>query len=138
MSASRHCGCRPRYTKRFITHPGGSNPVVHSGHSVLLLHICDIAQVFLRVKGSPSGGRSRVVTIAGGEPGDARLAARACGGEGTAMNEETGSDMTTGTLTWERVVEGALKQAARHEHALRACLAELGGYDAPTSDLAES
>jgi hypothetical protein len=54
------------------------------------------------------------------------------------MHEETSPEMTTGTLTWERVVEGALKQAARHEHALRACLAELGGHDAPTSDLAES
>jgi hypothetical protein len=54
------------------------------------------------------------------------------------MNEETSPEMTTGTLTWERVVDGALKQAARHEHALRACLAELGGHDAPTSDLADS
>jgi hypothetical protein len=42
------------------------------------------------------------------------------------------------TLTWEKVVSGALKQAARHEHALQACLAELGGYDAPTSDLSDS
>jgi hypothetical protein len=54
------------------------------------------------------------------------------------MNHETSQEMTTGMLTWERVVDGALKQAARHERALRACLAELGGYDAPTSDLADS
>src|SRR5262245_49496312 len=54
------------------------------------------------------------------------------------MDENTNQQMTSGGLTWERVVAGALKQAARHEHALRACLEELGGYGAPTSDLADS
>ena len=44
----------------------------------------------------------------------------------------------TGTLTWEKVVAGALKQAARHEHALQACLNELGGRGVPTSELSDS
>src|SRR4051794_24751711 len=83
------------------------------------------------------GRRSRVVTIAGESPS---RPIRPIGPteEWTAMNHETSQEMTTGMLTWERVVDGALKQAARHERALRACLAELGGYDAPTSDLADS
>lgn len=38
-------------------------------------------------------------------------------------------------LTRARVAEGALRQAARHERALRACLAELDGYGAPTGPL---
>jgi hypothetical protein len=54
------------------------------------------------------------------------------------MDTQDNQHTTSGTLTWEKVVAGALKQAARHEHALEACLAELGGYDAPTSDLADS
>ena len=54
------------------------------------------------------------------------------------MDELEHQQMTADALTWQKVVAGALKQAARHEHALGACLAELGGYDAPTSDLSDS
>lgn len=54
------------------------------------------------------------------------------------MDEQEIQQTSSGTLTWEKVVGGALKQAARHEHALQACLAELGGYDAPASDLSDS
>ena len=54
------------------------------------------------------------------------------------MNEQEIQQSASGALTWETVVGGALKQAARHEHALQACMAELGGYDAPTSDLSDS
>ena len=54
------------------------------------------------------------------------------------MDENEHQQTTNDTLTWEKVVGGALKQAARHEHALQACLAELGGYDAPTGDLSDS
>ena len=41
-------------------------------------------------------------------------------------------------LTPERVAAGAIQQAARHEHALRACVAELGGIDEPSGELAAS
>jgi hypothetical protein len=54
------------------------------------------------------------------------------------MDEQTGEQTSGGSLTWERVASSAIKQAARHEHALQACLAELDGPDAPTSDLAEA
>jgi LmbE family N-acetylglucosaminyl deacetylase len=54
------------------------------------------------------------------------------------MDQDTSSQTSGGTLTWERVVAGAIKQAARHEHALQACLAELGGRDEPMSDLADA
>ena len=53
------------------------------------------------------------------------------------MEDETVQGNQNGSLTWERVVSSALKQAARHDHALRACLAELGGYGEPNSDLTE-
>jgi len=53
------------------------------------------------------------------------------------MDENTSQQSTGNSLTWERVASSAIKQAGRHERALRACLAELGGTDAPTSDLAE-
>ena len=54
------------------------------------------------------------------------------------MDENTNQQESGGTLTPERVAASALKQAARHEHALKACLAELGGHDAPNIDLAEA
>jgi hypothetical protein len=54
------------------------------------------------------------------------------------MDENMGEQTATGALTWEKVAASAIKQAARHERALEACLAELGGTDLPTSDLAES
>jgi hypothetical protein len=38
-------------------------------------------------------------------------------------------------LTRARVAAGALRQAARHERALRACLAELDGQAAPADPL---
>jgi hypothetical protein len=53
------------------------------------------------------------------------------------MEDETSQQNQNGSLSRERVVSSALKQAARHEHAAWACLAELGGYDAPKSDLTE-
>jgi hypothetical protein len=53
------------------------------------------------------------------------------------MDEQTSEQTSGGTLTWERVASSAIKQAARHERALQACLAELDGTDAPTTDLAE-
>jgi hypothetical protein len=54
------------------------------------------------------------------------------------MDEITGTPSTSERLTPERVAAGALQQAARHEHALRACLAELSGSDEPSSEFAES
>ena len=54
------------------------------------------------------------------------------------MDEDTIQQQTGARLTWERVVSSAITQAARHERALQACLAELGGTDAPKSDLAEA
>ena len=45
--------------------------------------------------------------------------------------EAAGSD----GLTRARVAQGALRQAARHERALRACLAELNGRGAPSGAL---
>ncbi len=42
------------------------------------------------------------------------------------------------TLTPARVAASALQQAARHEHALLACLAELEGYEAPSAGLVDS
>jgi hypothetical protein len=41
------------------------------------------------------------------------------------------------SLTRARVAASAIRQAARHERALLACLAELDGTDEPTSDLAD-
>jgi hypothetical protein len=54
------------------------------------------------------------------------------------MDEINSEQPETGTLTWAKVAASAIQQAARHERALDACLAELGGYDQPKSDLAES
>lgn len=54
------------------------------------------------------------------------------------MDENLGQQAHTGALTPERVAASAIQQAARHERALQACLAELGGGDEPTSDLAET
>ena len=54
------------------------------------------------------------------------------------MDENVGNQMRMGALTSERVAASAIQQAARHERALQACLAELGGVDEPTSDLADS
>jgi len=53
------------------------------------------------------------------------------------MDETLGQQARTGALTPERVAASAIQQAARHERALQACLAELGGVDVPTRDLAE-
>ena len=49
-----------------------------------------------------------------------------------------GQQTRTSVLSPERVAASAIQQAARHERALQACLAELSGVDAPTSDLAET
>ena len=54
------------------------------------------------------------------------------------MDEYTEKIAGGGRLTAERVVAGALRQAARHERALRACLAELRGIDEPSGELASS
>ena len=54
------------------------------------------------------------------------------------MDEMLGQQTRMGALTPERVAASAIQQAARHERALQSCLAELGGVDAPTSDLAET
>jgi hypothetical protein len=54
------------------------------------------------------------------------------------MDELTGKTPEGARLTPERVVAGALEQAARHEHALRACLAELRGIDDPSGELVAS
>lgn len=54
------------------------------------------------------------------------------------MEESSVNQMRTGALTPERVAASAIQQAARHERALQACLAELGGAEEPTSDLAEA
>ena len=50
------------------------------------------------------------------------------------MERSADAGMNDG-LTRARVAEGALRQAARHERALRACLAELDGYGAPTGSV---
>jgi hypothetical protein len=54
------------------------------------------------------------------------------------MDENLGNQVRTGALTPERVAASAIQQAARHERALQSCMAELGGVDEPTSELAES
>ena len=54
------------------------------------------------------------------------------------MDENSGQQTRTSALTPERVAAGAIRQAARHERALQACLAELGGVDEPTVELADS
>ena len=54
------------------------------------------------------------------------------------MDESSGQQSRTAALTPERVAASAIQQASRHERALLACLAELGGVDEPTSDLAET
>ena len=54
------------------------------------------------------------------------------------MDDDRSEQPATGALTWARVAASAIKQAARHQRALRACLAELGGSDQPSSDLTES
>lgn len=41
-------------------------------------------------------------------------------------------------LTWARVAASALRQAARHEKALAACLTELSGRGEPTADAIEA
>jgi hypothetical protein len=58
--------------------------------------------------------------------------------EGEAMDELTGKPPGGERLTPERVAAGAIQQAARHERALRACLAELRGIDEPSGELAAS
>ncbi len=54
------------------------------------------------------------------------------------MDENPSCHVRAGALTPERVAASAIQQAARHERALLACLAELGGVDEPTCDLADS
>jgi hypothetical protein len=55
-----------------------------------------------------------------------------------ATDQKLSEQTAVGTLTPARVAEGALQQAARHEHALLACLAELEGSDEPSDDLIEA
>lgn len=50
------------------------------------------------------------------------------------MDRSADAGMNDG-LTRARVAEGALRQAARHERALHACLAELHGHGAPAGQL---
>ena len=54
------------------------------------------------------------------------------------MDESLGQQARTSALTPERVAAGAIQQAARHERALQACLAELSGVDEPAVELANS
>lgn len=54
------------------------------------------------------------------------------------MEDETTIQTGTNALTPERVATSAIQQAARHERALRACLTELDGRDAPDDDLTEA
>ena len=54
------------------------------------------------------------------------------------MDENSGYQTRPSALTPERVAASAIQQAARHERALQACLAELGGVDEPAVDLADS
>ena len=54
------------------------------------------------------------------------------------MDEASGNQVRTNALTPERVAASAIQQAARHERALIACLAELDGVDAPSREFAES
>lgn len=54
------------------------------------------------------------------------------------MDESSANQVRVGALAPARVAASAIHQAARHERALQACLAELGGVDEPTSDLAEA
>ena len=50
------------------------------------------------------------------------------------MDRSADAGMNEG-LTRARVAEGALRQAARHQRALHACLAELDGHGAPAGTL---
>jgi hypothetical protein len=54
------------------------------------------------------------------------------------MEDETTTQTGNSALTPERVATSAIQQAARHERALRACLAELDGRDAPNDDLSDA
>jgi hypothetical protein len=55
-----------------------------------------------------------------------------------ATDEKLSEQAPVGTLTPARVAASALQQAARHEQALLACLAELEGCDEPSADLIEA
>jgi hypothetical protein len=50
------------------------------------------------------------------------------------MPRESRAREKPGTLSWARVADSALRQAARHEKALTACLSELSGRGEPTAD----
>jgi hypothetical protein len=54
------------------------------------------------------------------------------------MDKRSSNSVRASALTPERVAASAIQQAARHERALQSCMAELGGVDAPTHELAES
>ena len=54
------------------------------------------------------------------------------------MEDQVDQRTATATLTPARVAASAMQQAARHERALQACLAELTGNDLPTPDIAVS
>ena len=54
------------------------------------------------------------------------------------MDESSNTTAAEGVLTPARVAASALQQAARHERALQACLAELDGIDEPDGHLAET
>lgn len=73
-------------------------------------------------------------------PGHAigRLTAERERTEAADVNESTNSPAGGDALTPAKVAASAIQQAARHERALKACLAELCGIDAPDSGLSES
>jgi hypothetical protein len=96
-----------------------------------MLHICDSSPAHLYGESSHSSPTNHVVSIAGARD-------RVIEQEMDVMDEISGYQVGTGSLSPGRVAASATQQAARHERALRACLAELGGVDEPTSDFADS
>lgn len=53
------------------------------------------------------------------------------------MGETERDQIQAGALTRGRVVASAIHQAARHEHAVKACLTELHGAGQPDGDLTD-
>ena len=49
------------------------------------------------------------------------------------MGDQSLSNAADEAASRARVIRGALRQIARHEHAIEACLSELGGAVRPTS-----
>ena len=126
-----------RPVESFSSRPAVPGRVARTGYRSILLQICDSRPFLLRDGASHSGATARVLSIAGAR--DQPIARRSGSRRrGMSWTKCCGQQTRMGALTPERVAASAIQQAARHERALQSCLAELGGVDAPTSDLAET